>query len=90
MEDCIGKFLFTNSTPTSSTELIKELSRSIMDINESFMASKIPIIAKIADICSDMEDVEDTEEPEEDRGQVSLHVALTFTSCQRRLALHRA
>lgn len=54
----MGKWLISNSdyTPTLHIERTKELSRSIREVNVSFVACKFPTLARIVNISSEAED----------------------------------
>jgi hypothetical protein len=52
MEDKVANLLFDNksSRPFGTTRSISELGRSIIEINESFIASKMPLLASIVNV----------------------------------------
>ncbi|KAF8855271.1 hypothetical protein BDZ45DRAFT_507816 [Acephala macrosclerotiorum] len=53
MEDKIANFLFANAhRPVLAVNWVKEISRSVLEINEAFVASKFPTICKIVSIAS--------------------------------------
>jgi len=58
MEDKVAKLLFANkcSAPLGTTRSISELGRSIIEINESFVASKMPLLASIVNVYSEEKD----------------------------------
>lgn len=58
MEDKVANLLFANkySRPFGTTRSISELGRLIIEINESFIASKMPLLASIANVYSKEKD----------------------------------
>ena len=55
MEDSIARLILANTTvcPRDIANTIGELSKSIIEINEAFLTSKIPLIANILNIYSE-------------------------------------
>ena len=53
MEDAVGSLLYArNLRPVGAIRTIKELSRSIIEINEFFITSKIPTLTTIVQLYS--------------------------------------
>jgi hypothetical protein len=55
MEDNVANILFADKTPPhfSATRTIKELAKSIIDINGSFAVSKMPSLLSIVNVYSE-------------------------------------
>jgi hypothetical protein len=58
MEDKVANLLFANkySAPLGTTRSISELGRSITEINESFIVSRMPLLASIVNVYSEEKD----------------------------------
>tara|TARA_R110002060_G_scaffold61041_5_gene70625 strand:+ start:930 stop:1175 length:246 start_codon:yes stop_codon:yes gene_type:complete len=59
MEDAIGNLLYATQypRPIGALRTIKEISRSIIEINGSFVLSKVPTVGTIINLYSEEEDL---------------------------------